>query len=367
VAAVPAAVAAQWQTFEAGPDAVCADGSRPSFFERVADPRRVVLYFEGGGGCWSEETCDFDRPDKPYVSSVDFGAEDLDGRGGLFDFANPDNPLAEHSWVYAPYCTGDIHLGDVTRAYGDLVVEHRGAVNANVALERLVERFPDATELVVTGVSAGSVPTPLYAATLADRYPEARIVTLGDGSGSYPDNPVLNGFLGTTWGVMNAVPDWPETEGLDVNDWSVPGLYIYGGRHAPDVTFSRFDFAYDDAQAFYGALVGVAADDLVSLMDSIEADIEAAGVPLASYTAPGDDHTVLWPLARPGLRDRGRGRSPDRLDRRRGRGSAGRGRALQRLPLIGRRSPSPCRSAGRCAAGAGPGTLERAGRSHQTP
>jgi hypothetical protein len=292
--ALPATATGEWAEFDGGPEAVCADGSEPSFFERVADPERVVLYFEGGGGCWSEETCDFDSPDKAYVSSSDLTAASFDERGGLFDFVNPENPLAEHSWVYTPYCTGDLHLGDTTRTYGDLVVEHKGAVNASAALERLVERFPDAKELVVAGVSAGSVPTPLYAALLADRYPEARIVTLGDGSGSYPDSPVLNGFLGSTWGVMNAVPDWPETADLRVHEWSVPGLYVYGGQHAPMVTFARFDFAYDDAQAFYGALVGFAADDLVSLMDLIESEIEAQGVPVASYTAPGDDHTLLW-------------------------------------------------------------------------
>lgn len=292
--AAPVGAAAQWTAFEPGSDTTCADGSRPAFFERVADPERVVLYFEGGGGCWSEETCRFDNPDQPYRYTSDATAELLDAREGVFDFANPENPLAGHSWVYVPYCTGDLHLGDTTREYGDLVIEHRGAVNAEAAMEHLVERFPEANELVVTGVSAGSVPTPLYAARLADRYPEARVVTLGDGSGSYPDDPVINGYMGTMWGVINAVPDWPETAGYTVRDWSVPDLYVYGGQHAPDVTFARFDFAYDDAQVFYGALAGVAADDLVSLMDRIEADIEAQGVPVASYTAPGDEHTLLW-------------------------------------------------------------------------
>ncbi|MEX1296885.1 MAG: pectin acetylesterase-family hydrolase [Candidatus Limnocylindrales bacterium] len=292
--AVPAGAVAQWAPFETGPDTVCADGSRPTFSERVADPERVVMYFEGGGACWSEETCDFDDPDAPYRSASDFTAESLGERGGVFDFSNPENPLAEHSWVYVPYCTGDLHLGDTTSAYGDLIVEHRGAVNAGAALDHLVSRFPDARELVVTGISAGSVPTPLYAGLLADRFPEARIVTLGDGSGSYPDDPVINAFLGTRWGVMEAVPDWPGSAGLSVRDWSVPGLYVQAGQHAPEVTFARFDFAYDDAQAFYGELVGVAAADLVSLMDRVEADIEAQGVPVASYTAPGNEHTLLW-------------------------------------------------------------------------
>jgi hypothetical protein len=294
---VPSAAsgAGEWESFDPGPGAVCADGSQPRFLERIVDPTRVVLYFEGGGACFSEATCAFDGPDRSYAPTSDYTAASMSFRGGLFDFDNPENPLADYSWVYVPYCTGDLHLGDMTRTYGDdLVIEHKGGVNARLALEHLVERFPDASELVVTGVSAGSVPTPLYAGILADELPEARIVTLGDGSGSYPDDPVLNGYLGSLWGTMNTVPEWPETADLSVRDWSVPGLYVYAGRHAPDVTFARFDFAYDEAQAFYGELVGVGADDLVTLIDEVEAGIEAEGVPLASYTAPGTEHTLLW-------------------------------------------------------------------------
>jgi hypothetical protein len=161
-------------------------------------------------------------------------------------------------------------------------------------VEHLVKGFPQASEIVVAGVSAGSVPTPLYAAVLSDALPDARIVTLGDGSGSYPDDPVLNAFMGTLWGTMDGVPDWPETAELSVRDWSVPGLYVLGGNHAPDVTFARFDFAYDEAQVFYGEVVGVAAEELVQLIDRNEAQIEAEGIPLASYTAPGSEHTLLW-------------------------------------------------------------------------
>ena len=294
-AAVPAAGSEVWAPFDGGPLATCADGSAVGYLERVADPERVVLYFEGGGGCFSAETCAFDGPQSTYLSRSSFSAEDLSARRGLFDFTNPQNPLAEHSFVYVPYCTGDVHLGDATRDYGGgLVVEHRGSVNAEVALDHLVERFPQASEVVVTGVSAGSVPTPLYAALVADRLPEARIVTLGDGSGGYPDDPVLNAFVGGLWGTMDAIPDWPEVADLTVRDWSIPGLYVRAGEHAPDISFGRFDFAYDEAQAFYGELAGVAADDLLTLIDENDAAIEAAGVPLASYTAPGSEHTILW-------------------------------------------------------------------------
>jgi hypothetical protein len=53
------------------------------------------------------------------------------------------------------------------------------------------------------------------------------------------------------------------------------------------VRFGRFDHAFDQVQAQYGALAGVPADELVTLIDATEKQIEDAGVQVASYVAPG--------------------------------------------------------------------------------
>ena len=292
-----AATAAEhaWEPFDVDAETSCADGSDVGFLERHADPRKVVLYFEGGGACFSAETCGFDSPEKSYMSSSEATPEMLAQRGGIFDAANPENPLAEYSFVYVPYCTGDAHLGTRTARYDEtLTVEHKGYLNATAALDHLVASYPDVEELVVTGVSAGSIPTPLFAGLAADALPGASILTLGDGSGAYPDEPLLNAFIGTLWGTEGAIPDWPATDGVTLREWGIPALYRYAGQHAPEVTFARFDYAYDEAQTFYAGLVGVAADELLSLIDANDAQITAAGVDLVSFTAAGTDHTVLW-------------------------------------------------------------------------
>lgn len=272
---------------------VCSDGSEPTFFERAGDPSKVVLYFEGGGACFSKETCD-PAGNPTYTVTANATSDGLAERGGYFDLERADNPLADHSWVYVPYCTGDVHMGNTTTDYGDgVVVEHRGYTNGLAALEHLLATYPDVEQLVVTGASAGSIPTPLFAALAADELPGADIVTFGDSSAAYPDVDPINELIGTFWGTTNAIPDWPETAGLAAADWSIPELYVYGGNHAPNVRFGRFDYAYDEVQATFGALAGVTADELVSLIDETEAQIEAAGPQLATYVAPGTDHTVV--------------------------------------------------------------------------
>ena len=71
-------------------------------------------------------------------------------------------------------------------------MQHKGSVNASTALNALATQFPDTAQLVVTGESAGSVPTPLYAGLAHDLLPNAEITVLADGSGAYPDVPAVN-------------------------------------------------------------------------------------------------------------------------------------------------------------------------------
>jgi hypothetical protein len=291
-----AAAVEQWEEIVAPADCMCSDGSEFSFFVREADPAKVMFFFQGGGACFSLETCD---PADPAYNTSLRAPNDLADGTGVFDFDNPANPFADYSVVYVPYCTGDVHIGNSVHDYGvgasgsNVVVHHNGYVNGTTALAKLVELFPNASEVVVTGESAGSVPTPLYAGLLYDELPAARITVIADGSGAYPDIPDINALIGDLWGTSDAIPDWPENADVTPQNWSIPGLFVRAGAHAPGITFARHDYAFDETQVFFGNLAGFAADDLVTLIDLNETQIEASGVTLYSFISPGDSHTVL--------------------------------------------------------------------------
>jgi len=286
-----AAASAEFERVVPGGDCQCADGSEFSFWVRGADPEKVVLFFQGGGACFSAESCSF--TDGNYKVTTDASDDPTNGTG-LWDLDDTRNPLAGYSFVFVPYCTGDVHLGDATTEYAPgLTVQHKGNVNATAALDYLVTTFPAAQELVVTGESAGSIPSPFYAGLLVDRLPDASITVLADGSGAYPDIPGINALIGDLWGVQNGVPDWPEYAGLTPEQWSFPGLFFRSGLHAPGIVFARHDYAFDQTQEFFAGLAGIPADDLVSLIDQNEQQIEAAGVDLLSFISPGSSHTVL--------------------------------------------------------------------------
>ena len=277
-----------WERVVPGGDCQCSDGSQFSFWVRKANPKKVVLYLQDGGACFSAETC---APDSGvYQTRADEGPT---GEGGIFDFADERNPFGDHSVVYVPYCTGDVHIGNTTTQYAaGLTVQHKGYVNGTAALAHLAATFAGATDVVVIGASAGSVAAPLYGGLASDRLPNARITVLADGSGSYPDVPRMNKII-AAWGTTDALPRWPETARGTAERWSFPGLFIRSGRHDPAIVFARHDYAYDQHQAGWHPRAGITTRDLLSRIDANETQIEDAGVNLLSYIAPGGDHTVL--------------------------------------------------------------------------
>ena len=284
-----------WEKLVPGGECQCADGSEFAFWERRADPTKVVFFLDGGGACWTAEMCAFTGDGESSFYDWRISDEDPAGEGGIFDLANPDNPFADHTFVFVPYCTGDVHLGDVTREYSsELTVEHNGYVNGTAAVLYLTEQFPDADEVIVVGESAGSVAAPVYGGLITDLLPDAQVTVVADSSGAYPDDADLNAeIFGEQWGAFANMPAWEVNEGVSASEWGPPRFWVQAGLHDPSIGLGRFDFADDEVQTFFMEQLGADPSNLVGSMDANEAAVEEAGVVQHSYTAPGTDHAIV--------------------------------------------------------------------------
>jgi Pectinacetylesterase len=288
---------AGWERIVPGGDCQCADGSEFAFWERPADPTKVVFYLDGGGVCFDATSCAFTGTggeNDAYNWNLS-GENPAFPGGGILDFDRADNPFADYSFVYVGSCTGDLDLGDVTREYSpELTVEHNGFVNGTAALDYLAEHYPLATQVVVVGKTGGSVAAPVYGGLTADLLPDAQVTVFGAQSGAFPDDPDFNAaFIGELWGAYGTMPDWDVNEGLTARDWGIPRFWIQAGLHDPDIVMARFDYAFDPNAAAAVESMGVDSSDLVALIDANEAAIEAAGVVQHSYTAPGEQHQIV--------------------------------------------------------------------------
>jgi hypothetical protein len=276
-----------WETVDAPSDCMCADGSPFHFYLREASPTKVLFFLEGGGACFSAQMC---TPGSGTYSENISPLSQLESSAGIFDFTNPENPFADYSVVYVPYCTGDVHSGNITKDYGNgVVIEHKGFVNASNALDTMIKRFPDTAQLVVAGSSAGSFPTPVFAAMAGDQLPNADLKVFADSSGAVPD---AMGFVVGNWGTLETLPDWPEMDGLTVDTFTPAYTFIKAAEHNPKITFARHDFAFDSVLSSFARMAGLSPEDLVSVMRTNESKVEATGVNVANWISPGDDHTI---------------------------------------------------------------------------
>jgi hypothetical protein len=289
-----------WEKVATPDECRCSDGSEFHYWQHEGDPAKVLFVLEGGGACFSAETCgSADGTSKPSLATdladepgyVYRDGTPTSATRGLVDVADPDNPLAGYSVVFVPYCTGDLHLGDNTQDYGDgVVVEHKGRVNATTALEGMAASFPDAEEVVVLGFSAGAAGAPLYGGLAHDLLPDADITVISDASSAYPGDELITGAIGGLWGIFGNLPEWPESAGQPQSAWSLPGLFVQAGKHVPGISLATIDTAEDEVQREFTDLIGFGDTPLIDLITGNHEFIEDNGVELRTWIGPGDQH-----------------------------------------------------------------------------
>jgi hypothetical protein len=153
---------------DGGNGPICIAGTPFSAFTRAGNPAKLLIMLQGGGACWQ----DF------YNCNVLAEAQEPPSpRVGIWDFDSPDNPFADYSIVYMPYCDGSVFSGDndvFDPAFGAaigvpaaVVRFHRGMRNLSAGIDLAKATFPIAHRITVAGSSAGGVGAAGFAPFLA--------------------------------------------------------------------------------------------------------------------------------------------------------------------------------------------------------
>jgi hypothetical protein len=195
--------------------AQCRDGSPTGFYVHYGTSEKLFIYLEGGGACSSATFCTHNpstmsqsfpggaptqgqtiggsiaafstTPQEPYVPTPASGGNPAYSPG-IFDFTNPANPVKDWSGVYVPYCTGDVHFGtaDNVTVPGDGVLpaltgQHFvGHLNLQRFIARIVPTFPDVTQVLLTGASAGGFGAGLNYGMVQDSFGSVPVTVLDD-------------------------------------------------------------------------------------------------------------------------------------------------------------------------------------------
>ena len=286
---------AEWtRVVPGGKGTSCSDGSRYSFFVRAGDPKRLLIYFQGGGACWSAATCDFNQ--NLYRANLDDVVPQTEL--GIFDFSNTKNPFHDYTVVFIPYCTGDAHLGSRTVTYrlpGSenskprvYTVRHNGYANASAVLRWISAKFsPD--QIFVAGGSAGAIASPFYTGRIAEKYTHSKIIQLGDSAGGLR-SPLIPSIL-NTWGTTHVVRRFRQYRGQ--GSLTFEKFYVVEGGQQPSVVFSQFNNSQDAVQIAGLRQVGVEKFVLGQLLELTYSDIGKSIPKFCSFTAPGTLHVML--------------------------------------------------------------------------
>jgi len=147
---------------DGGDGPICIAGTSFSAFTRAGNPSKLLIMLQGGGACWQ---------DFYFCNILAEDQEPPPPPAGIWDFDSPDNPFADYSVVYMPYCDGSVFAGDndVVDPNFQLggVRFHRGLRNLTAGMDLAKATFPKPNRITVAGSSAGGVGATAFAPFLA--------------------------------------------------------------------------------------------------------------------------------------------------------------------------------------------------------
>lgn len=246
-AGMPILAPVETWTWAGFPDSACGNGVPTGVGVNATNRSKdVFLFLMGGGACWNSLTCAFAAQGiSSGYGPADFTNETV-RQAPMFDRANASNPFKDMSFVFVPYCTGDVHIGDNVMAYPALgaqvparTVHHKGGKNLEAFLVRLKDTFPDAQRVFLTGSSAGAFGAQFNYARVAATWPSAEVHVLADcGQIINPAGSLLTEWR-TSWNF--AIPT--DCVGCDADFAKFP-KYLHD-KH-PSSRFSLYAYTQDN-------------------------------------------------------------------------------------------------------------------------
>lgn len=291
----PITAANETWTFVAFPEAKCGNGTPTGIAVNLTNRSTdVVIYLQGGGACWEPGNCYVIPTTTHFSDTVDEAAVLNEARQSnfLFDRTRADNPFRDASFVYVPYCTGDLHGGTRQHTYSAFgqtrTGHHVGALNVAAYLTRLVPTFQSAGRVWLAGASAGGFGAVINWWRVQQAFGAVRVDVLDDsgllvdpGDGRYVT-------MRDNWGLQFP----PGCAGCDAG---FSGFLANTAGASGDSQLALLAYQQDGVIGLYFALSGAQLEQRVNAMRAAMAPNQK------SYQVPGNAHVLLGqnPLPRP--------------------------------------------------------------------
>ncbi len=263
-----------------------------------------MVFLDQGGACFNAATCLFNAAS--YDATAFAGGLAL---GGIFNRSS-DNPVRDWSFVFVPYCTGDVHSG--TR--GDGAIDSVGAQqfvgyrNLDAILARVVPTFASAQQVLLVGSSAGGFGALLNADHVARWFAPIPVTVLSDSGPPMPNAvvaPCLEQLWTDDWGFADGVLADCGVDCPSSSDYMFDQVMHFGWRFpsyrggiissTQDETIRLFySFGTNDCAGSSGITADVFQAGLLAVRDQLHAE----HAPFGTYFVGGSTRHI-WSAAAP--------------------------------------------------------------------
>lgn len=289
----------RWELVQPGNGTLCLGGSPYAFYVRQTSGNRLLVFFQGGGACLDGVSVSDLKNQQLFDPSVVLPGDDGTHSGAMWDNDNPAhmsgildlddsrNPCLDYDMVFIPYCTADLHLGNAMHNG----LHHNGHANVMEVLQWIRQHFPTLEQLVVAGSSAGAIAAPFYAGLLAESYPDATMLVLGDSAGGYCLTPTLTRSL-RNWGALDVMLETLGYAHLQAHELDLTTAWFVNARRFPHIAFAQFNARHDQAQQQFLAMLNTSVC-VARQLDRNLTDLHTNTDNFYSYTVDDSYHTIL--------------------------------------------------------------------------
>lgn len=267
----------------------------------------IVFFLQGGNACFNFASCVVTANPNGYDKAA-FEAKDLPSLETIdwMDRSNPANPLKDYTYVYIPYCSGDLHAGDADDVMvGNKARQFHGYRNVGLAVDFIKPLFPSAEKVLLTGVSAGGFGAALNYDRVATAFGPNVKTTLIDDCGPPMGDPYvptcLQKHFKDTWGLDKTLP--ADCTGCTTDNF-VPAYVDYILNKYPersiglisseqDATIRSFmSFGLNNCSNINGGPTDYDPLQYTAGLEDLRDNVATSGR-FALFLVPGDEHVFL--------------------------------------------------------------------------
>ena len=276
------------------PDSSCANGTPTGIGVNPGTSKRLVIFLEGGGACWSSLTCYALKTAQNIETG--FGEADFESRissvkGSILDRDDSGNVFKDASLVYVPYCTGDVHAGDREGTYDGKATKHVGRKNIEAYLKRIVATFDAPERVILSGSSAGGFGAAVNFWRVQEAFGKSIRVDLVDDSGPPFPTSKTKFFAewNAAWDLNGALP--PDCAACQTDLGATLPYYL---QTYPSSRYALLSYTEDGViRQFYQ----MSAPDFSAALEDLGTTTFDPSANARMFVVAGSEHTMLGNLA----------------------------------------------------------------------